>query len=121
MKVKTIWLIVLCALLLAPGLSLAFPEVGGQATDCTVETLGHEMISLSDYSDQIVVMFLLGVSDSRFTSKSRVWAGAPILGLCLPESGSARARHSLAAAIRGDIINSTKRREYSSLCCRTWL
>ena len=65
MKVKTIWLIVLCALLLAPGLSLAFPEVGGQATDCTVETLGHEMISLSDYSDQIVVMFLLGVSDSR--------------------------------------------------------
>lgn len=51
--------------LLAPGLGFGYPSEGGSATDCTVEMLDHQMIALSSYSDQILVLFLLGASDSR--------------------------------------------------------
>ncbi|MBN1593878.1 MAG: peroxiredoxin family protein, partial [Candidatus Coatesbacteria bacterium] len=65
MKTRTIASILLGLIALTPALSVAFPEVGGIATDCTVEALEGGAISLSDYSDQIIVLFCLAVSDSR--------------------------------------------------------
>jgi len=53
------------ALSLAHLPAMAFPEVGGHATDCTVESLDHEMISISDFSGDILVLFLLKTADSR--------------------------------------------------------
>lgn len=65
MRSGTATITILCTLLLVPALGLAFPTEGGAATDCTVEALDHEFISLSDYSGQILVLFLLGTTDSR--------------------------------------------------------
>ncbi len=65
MKANAMGFSVLCVLLLAPALGHAFLAEGDQAPGFSVESIDHETVNLSDYSDKIVVLFLLETSDSR--------------------------------------------------------